>query len=139
MLKVTRKEYEIEEKVQGLDENDQVLYEFVMQITPEEKKEIDDLIFDSEQIKLSKQAAKAKNEELEDIEEKIEARVLENQERFENLCFKEHRNDFRQAVGEYKYLEMVETMYDFFWNAFVEKKKQRANTMISDLRKITNS
>lgn len=140
MLKVTKKQYEVELPIQGLaDDEETILYEFNMRITPDELKEINDIIFSADTIKLAKKTVRANEEEADELEEKLEEKVLNDQERFEDICFKEHKEPFKKEMGDYKYLEMVDMMYDFFWNAFAEKKKKQANTMISDLRKITGN
>lgn len=137
MLKVTRKEYEIEELVQGFDKNDELAYEFKMQITSDELTKINEIIINKESVELATQSAKLEGKELEDIEKKMIELALVNQETFENICFKEHKQPFKEAMGDFKYLEMVELLFDLFWNDFVGKKAQRINTMSSDLRKIT--
>jgi vacuolar-type H+-ATPase subunit H len=147
MLVLTTKKYEIEETVQAKDENDVILYEFTMQITSKELGEINNIIFNKESIELAQKLSKLENrikneysEELEKAKEKIEARieelVNENQKNFEDICFKEHKEPFKLATGEYKYIEMVQMIFDFFWNALISKKSTQINTMSSDLRKI---
>ena len=75
--------------------------------------------------------------------EELEAKVLDNakkrQERLEEICFKEHREEFKEKAGEYKYLEMVEIIYDFFFETFVEQRAKQVNTMTSSLKKISNN
>ena len=143
MLTLTKKEYELEEKVQVNDEKGNVIYEFTMQITPEEMKELRELIFDENDVKNGRKMAKLEKEgNIEGLEE-MEAKVLDNarnrQERLEQICFKEHREEFKQKAGEYKYLEMVEMMFDFFVKTFADQKASQINTMSSHLKKITNN
>ena len=143
MLTLTKKEYELEEKVQVNDEKGNVIYEFTMQITPEEMKELKDLIFDEDDVKNGRKMAKLEKEgNIEGLEE-MEAKVLDNarnrQERLEQICFKEHREEFKQKAGEYKYLEMVEMMFDFFVKTFADQRAKQVNTMSSHLRKISNN
>ena len=143
MLTLTKKEYELEEKVQVNDEKGNVIYEFTMQITPEEMKELKDLIFDEDDVKNGRKMAKLEKEgNIEGLEE-MEAKVIENarnrQERLEQICFKEHREEFKQKAGEYKYLEMVEMMFDFFVKTFADQRAKQINTMSSHLRKISNN
>ena len=75
--------------------------------------------------------------------EEMEAKVIENarnrQERLEEICFKEHREEFKDKAGEYKYLEMVEMMFDFFVKTFADQRAKQINTMSSHLRKISNN
>ena len=124
MLTLTKKQFELEEKVQVNDEQCNVIYEFTMQITPEEMKELRELIFDESDIKngrmMSKLQKEEKIEELEDLEAKVLDNARNRQERLEQICFKEHREEFKQKAGEYKYLEMVEMMFDFFVKTFAD-------------------
>ena len=143
MLTLTKKEYELEEKVQVNDEKGNIIYEFTMQITPEEMKELKDLIFDEDDVKNGRKMAKLEKEgNIEGLEE-MEAKVIENarnrQERLEEICFKEHREEFKDKAGEYKYLEMVEMMFDFFVKTFADQRAKQINTMSSHLRKISNN
>ena len=143
MLTLTKKEYEVEEPVQLKDEQGNVIYEFTMQITQEEMKELKDLIFDEDDVKNGRKMAKLEKEgNIEGLEE-MEAKVIENarnrQERLEQICFKEHREEFKQKAGEYKYLEMVEMMFDFFVKTFADQRAKQVNTMSSHLRKISNN
>lgn len=143
MLTLTKKEYELEEKVQVNDEKGNVIYEFTMQITPEEMKELKDLIFDEDDVKNGRKMAKLEKEGNIEGLEQMEAKVIENarnrQERLEQICFKEHREEFKQKAGEYKYLEMVEMMFDFFVKTFADQRAKQVNTMSSHLRKISNN
>ena len=143
MLTLTKKEYELEEKVQVNDEQGNVIYEFTMQITPEEMKELKDLIFDEDDVKNGRKMAKLEKEGNIEGLEQMEAKVIENarkrQERLEEICFKEHREEFKQKAGEYKYLEMVELMFDFFVKTFADQRAKQVNTMSSHLRKISNN
>lgn len=143
MLTLTRKKYEIEEPIQLKDENNNLLYEFTMQITSEEMEEVKKLIFNEEDIKNGRKLSTLEiNKEYEKYEE-LEAKVLkdakERQERLEIICFKEHREPFKEKAGQYKYTEMVEMIFDFFVQTFAEKKSQQINTMSSHLRKISNN
>jgi hypothetical protein len=79
------------------------------------------------------------DEEKRVAENKIVEIAEANQIQFENICFKEHKEPIKEAIGEYKYLELVELIFDFFWIAFIGKKAERTNTMISDLRKISGN
>ena len=143
MLILTKKEYELEEKVQVNDEKGNVIYEFTMQITPEEMKELKDLIFDEDDVKNGRKMAKLEKEGNIEGLEQMEAKVIENarnrQERLEEICFKEHREKFKEQAGEYKYLEMVEMMFDFFVKTFADQRAKQVNTMSSHLRKISNN
>lgn len=143
MLTLTKKQFELEEKVQVNDEQGNVIYEFTMQITPEEMKELRELIFDENDVKNGRKMAKLETSGNIDELEELEAKVLDNarnrQERLEQICFKEHRDEFKEKAGEYKYLEMVEMMFDFFVKTFAGQLAKQVNTMSSHLRKISNN
>ena len=128
MLVLTSKKYEVEEPVKVVNESDETLYEFTMQITADEMKQIKDILLD-ESYKLSK-------EKDEDI---LLEKSLKLQEKFEEICFKEHKELFKEKCGEYKYLEMVDMMYDFFMTAFIEKRAKQVNTINTSLKKIGNN
>ncbi len=137
MLKVTKRQYEIEEQIQGIGNDDEILYEFTMQITSEELQRINEIIINEESIKLAKKSARVDGEEKEEIEAKILEIATANQTEFECICFKDHKEPFIKAVGEYKYLEMVELLFDFFIKAFLEKKTKTVDTMNTYLHKIS--
>ena len=140
MLVLTSKKYEIEEPIMVKNEKDETLYEFKMQITPEEMKKIKDILFDEKSLNLTKKFQKEKDEDKQlEINEELEKRGLELQEKFEIICFKEHREPFKEKCGDYKYLEMVEMMYDFFMNAFIDKRVQQVNTISTNLKRIGNN
>jgi hypothetical protein len=141
MLVLTSKKYEIEEPIKALGSDDETLYEFTMQITSEELKQINDIIFNRETMKKAKELSKVEvfSDEYEALEKDIEELALTNQSKFEEIVFKEHKEPFKDKVGEYKYLEMVEMIFDFFWKAFIEKKTKQINTMTTDLHKIGNN
>lgn len=142
MLTLTRKKYEIEETIQLKDENNNLLYEFVMEITSDEMDKLKNIIFNEEDLKNGRKLSALELEQKYDEYEKLEAKVLENakkrQEELEDICFKEHKEEFIKKAGKYKYNEMVEMLYDFFVQTFVEKKSQQINTMNSHLKKISN-
>jgi len=127
MLSLTTKKYEVEEKVEIKNEQEEVLYSFDMQITSGEMKRIKDILFDE-----SYKVSKIKDED------KVMEKSLKLQEEFEDICFKEHKEPFKK-VNEYKYLEMVDLMYDFFINMFIDKRVQQVNTINTNLHKITKN
>ena len=128
MIVLTSKKYEVEETIKAVNENEETLYEFQMQITPNEIKEIREIILD-EAYTLSKE----KNEDI------VFEKSLKLQNRFEKICFKEHILTYKQKVGEEEYLQLVDTVYSFFMNAFIEKKMKQMNTINSNLKKIGNN
>jgi hypothetical protein len=140
MLVLTSKKYEIEETIKAINEENETLYEFQMQITADEMKQLRDILFDQKSIELAKKSAKEKDtEQKEIIDENIVKRAYEIQEQFESICFKEHKEPFKEKCGEYKYLEMVDMMYDFFMKSFIEKRATQINTITTSLAKIGNN
>lgn len=142
MIKLTRKQYEIEEPIQVEDENGNLLVDYTVRITPEEKLQIRDIIFDEQDVKDGRKLAKLEKEGKTDEYELLENDVLERakarQEKFEKIVFKEERENIKKKAGELIYLDLVDTMFDFFVNAFVDKRVSQMNTLTTSLRKISN-
>ena len=142
MLTLTRKKYEIEEPIQVKDEEGNLLVDYTVRITPEEKLRIKNLIFDEQDVKdgrmMSKLEQEGKTIEYEELESKVLERAKARQEEFEQIVFKEQREIIKAKAGESIYLDLVDMMYDFFANAFVEKRISQMNTLTTNLRKITN-
>ena len=142
MIKLTRKQYEIEEPIQVQDENGNLLVDYTVKITPEEKLKIRNIIFDEQDVKdgrtLSKLEQEGKTNEYEELESKVLERAKARQEEFEQIVFKEQREIIKANAGEAIYLDLVDMMFDFFANAFVEKRISQMNTLTTNLRKITN-
>ncbi|WP_289147227.1 hypothetical protein [uncultured Megamonas sp.] len=142
MIKLTRKQYEIEEPIQVEDESGNLLVDYIVKITPEEKLQIRDIIFDEQDVKDGRKLAKLEKEGKTDEYELLENNVLERakarQEKFEKIVFKEERENIKQKAGESIYLDLVDTMFDFFVNAFVDKRVSQMNTLTTSLRKISN-
>lgn len=142
MIKLTRKQYEIEEPIQVEDENGNLLVDYTVRITPEEKLQIRDIIFDEQDVKDGRKLAKLEKEGKTDEYELLEKDVLERakarQEKFEKIVFKEERENIKKKAGELIYLDLVDTMFDFFVNAFVDKRVSQMNTLTTSLRKISN-
>ena len=142
MIKLTRKQYEIEEPIQVEDESGNLLVDYIVKITPEEKLQIRDIIFDEQDVKDGRKLAKLEKEGKTDEYELLENDVLERakarQEKFEKIVFKEERKNIKQKAGESIYLDLVDTMFDFFVNAFVDKRVSQMNTLTTSLRKISN-
>lgn len=140
MLVLTSKKYEVEETIKAVNEENETLYEFQMQITPDEMKELRDILFDEKSMNLAKKSSKEKDEDKKEIiDNEIIKRAYEIQEKFENICFKEHKETFKEKCGEYKYLEMVDMMYDFFMKAFIDKRANQVNTISTNLKRIGNN
>ena len=142
MIKLTRKQYEIEEPIQVTDENGNLLVDYTVKITPEEKIQIRNIIFDEQDVKdgrlLSKLEKEGKTDEYEELESKVLEKAKARQEEFEKIVFKEERENIKQKAGESIYLDLVDTMFDFFVNAFVDKRVSQMNTLTTSLRKISN-
>ena len=142
MLTLTRKKYEIEEPIQVKDEEGNLLVDYTVRITPEEKLRIKNLIFDEQDVKdgrmMSKLEQEGKTIEYEELESKVLDRAKARQEEFEQIVFKEGREIIKAKAGESVYLDLVDMMFDFFANAFVEKRISQMNTLTTNLRKITN-
>ncbi len=142
MLTLTRKKYEIEEPIQVKDEEGNLLVDYTVRITPEEKLRIKNLIFDEQDVKdgrmMSKLEQEGKTIEYEELESKVLERAKARQEEFEQIVFKEQREIIKANAGESIYLDLVDMMFDFFANAFVEKRISQMNTLTTNLRKITN-
>ena len=142
MIKLTRKQYEIEEPIQVEDENGNLLVDYTVRITPEEKIQIRDIIFDEQDVKDGRKLAKLEKEgktnEYELLEKDVLERAKARQEKFEKIVFKEERENIKQKAGESIYLDLVDTMFDFFVNAFVDKRVSQMNTLTTSLRKISN-
>ncbi len=141
MITLTRKKYEIEEPIQIKGEDGSLLVDYIMKITPEEKLKIRDLIFDKQDVKdgrlMSKLESEKNIDEVEQLEEKILERAKARQEKFENIVFKEQREIIKSKVGEYLYLDLVDSVFNFFVEAFADKKAAQINTITTSLRKIT--
>lgn len=142
MIKLTRKQYEIEEPIQVEDESGNLLVDYIVKITPEEKLQIRDIIFDEQDVKDGRKLAKLEKEgktnEYELLENNVLERAKARQEKFEKIVFKEERENIKQKAGESIYLDLVDTMFDFFVNAFVDKRVSQMNTLTTSLRKISN-
>ncbi len=142
MLTLTRKKYEIEEPIKVQDEEGNLLVDYTVRITPEEKLRIKNLIFDEQDVKdgrmMSKLEQEGKTIEYEELESKVLERAKARQEEFEQIVFKEQREIIKANAGESIYLDLVDMMFDFFANAFVEKRISQMNTLTTNLRKITN-
>lgn len=142
MIKLTRKQYEIEEPIQVTDENGNLLVEYTVRITPEEKIQIRDIIFDEQDVKDGRKLAKLEKEGKADEYETLESNILERakarQDKFEQIVFKDEIENIKKNAGESIYLDLVDMMFNFFVNAFVDKRMSQMNTLTTSLRKISN-
>lgn len=143
MIVLTKKEYDIEEPIQVKNENGDLIVDYMMKITPDEKLKIRDLIFDENDVKVGRKMSKLQREGNIDELEKLEAKSLENakarQEEFEKIIFKDEREKIKKTAGESAYLDLVSMLLDFFVRTFAEKQASQMNTLATHLRKISNS
>lgn len=141
MLKITSKKYEIEEPIQytkNIDGNEEIIYEFKMQINEQELNEIKHILFDYTNDNINKYM-KATKEEREQLEKEAEEEIKSKNERFIDICFKEHKDIFKEKAGEIKFDEMIEEMRGYFYDFFMKKQISRINTPITDLMKNINN
>lgn len=142
MLTLTRKKYEIEEPIQVKDEEGNILVDYVVRVTPDEKLKIKNIIFNEQDIKdgrlMSKLENEGKTEEYEKLENKVLEKAKARQEEFENIIFKDQKEVIKEKTGESIYLDLVDMMFDFFVNAFVEKRVSQMNTLTTNLKRISN-
>lgn len=143
MLVLTKKQYDIEEPIQIKGEDGNLIVDYIMRITPDEKLEIQNLIFDEEDVKNGRLMSKLQKEEKLEELEKLEAKVLEQskkrEEKFEELVFKDQKDIIKEKVGESVYLDLVNMIFDFFVKTFADKRASQVNTLTTHLRKITNN
>lgn len=143
MLTLTRKEYEIEEPIQIKDEKGEVLFEYLMRITPEEKLKIQNIIFDEQDVQdgrtLQKLESSGETDKYLELEAKVIERAKERQEKFENIIFKNQKEKLKEIAGESGYLDLVDMLFDFFVKTFVDKRTSQINTLSTHLRKISNN
>lgn len=143
MLVVTSRKYEIEEKIQLLDDKGEIAFEFDMKLTADEIKKLKDVMLNKKTLKL---ASKIKSLEKLELNEEQTDNVLDMADEMDKdtesliseLCFKDNKNKFIEIGGEAKYEEMVEVISDYLLSFFIEKQSNRTNTINSDLAKITN-
>jgi hypothetical protein len=141
MLVLKTKQYEIEEKITLLNEQDEVTYEFDMQLTSDDIKRLQNALFGKDTLKI---ASKIKSMENKDLSEEEQDKVIELSQKMDKeavdligqLCFKEHKTPFIEKGGESKYEEMVEIIVDFLLIYFISKQTKRTNTITSSLEKI---
>lgn len=141
MLKITSKDFEIDETIQLtkiIDGKEEKIYEFQMQITNDEMQELKHIFFDFAEENMKKYSTST-IEEKQKLEEEVENKIKENDERFEDICFKEHKEKFKEIAGEYKYEETKDTIKGFLVGFFMEKQISQMNTPITSLTKITNN
>ena len=139
MLKLTKKQYEVEEDVLLNDENGNEIYKFKIQLTVDELAKLKELMFDEklqEKVRnLSKLEKEEKYDELNVLSEEIKKENDAVLVKFEQMVYKEHLVPFKEKAGQSYYDEMTEQIYSFFFQRFVDKRLKLVNTMTSNLRK----
>lgn len=139
MLKLTRKQYEIDEKVVYDNEEGEVLYEFRIQLTKEELNKVKKMIFDEkiqEKVqKLSQLQTDGKLDELSELNKEIDEESKQILEEFEDIVYKEHKEPFKKVAGNDYYEAMTEKIYSFFTMKFLNERLELPSTMNSSLRK----
>lgn len=141
MLKVTSKNFEIEEKIQLTkmnEEKEEIVYEFDMQITNDEMQELKHILFDFSKEHI-KDYINATKEEKEQLEKQATEEIEKNNERFIDICFKEHKDKFKELAGEYKFEEMLGEIRGYLMGFFMKKQISQMNTPITDLTKIMSN
>ena len=142
MLSISKKEYEIKEKVQLLNEEQEMIYEFEMKLTSDDLKQLREALIGKDTLKMASKINKLKDSELteEQIDNTLELAEQMNSKSLElidKLCFREHKEKFIELGSQSKYDEMVEIISDFLLIYFMKKQSNRTNTINSDLAKIT--
>ena len=141
MLKVTSKNFEIEEKIQLTkmnEEKEEIVYEFDMQITNDEMQELKHILFDFSKEHIT-DYINATKEEKEQLEKQATKDIEKNDKRFIDICFKEHKDKFKELAGEYKFEEMLGEIRGYLMGFFMKKQISQMNTPITDLTKIMSN
>jgi len=141
---IIKKQYEIEEPIKLVDENENILYEFKMQLTDEDVDQLENALFGEDIIKLAKKIKEMENKTLTEEEE---AKIIEMgkelnstaEDLIEKLCFKDHKDEFIRLGGVSKYNETKALIGDYLTNFFMKRQVSRINTINSDLAKISQN
>lgn len=143
MLVLTKNKYDVEEQIQVKGEDGNLLVDYTMQITPEERLEIEEIILSDKDYTIAKKMQKFERKKdldsLDELEEKVIEDAKKRQERFETLIFKEEKDNIYSKLGKATYLDLVTQIFDFFFKALIEKRAKQTNTTNTYLRKVTNS
>lgn len=147
-IRLTNKEFDIEEVVE-FAKGDEIIYSFTMQLTKKEVKEIEQIITGANHQELIMKSAKAQKEdkfdEVMELQKELNELLLKDQDRFIEICFKEHQQEALDAgVTQEDIVDLIEGdgeggiegLFNFFWKPFIEKRGKQINSMTSDLRKI---
>lgn len=136
MLKIEKKDYEVEEDIQLVEEG-KIIYEFKMKITNEELEELKYILFNFAKENRVKYA-QASDDEKEALEIEAGKQIIANDGRFIDICFKEHKEAFIEKAGQYKFDETVETMRNYFIDFFMKKTLKPLDILNSDLMRNIN-
>lgn len=142
MLVVTNKKYEIEEKIQLLDDKGDLAFEFDMKLTADDLKKLKEVMLNKDTLKLASKIQSLEKSELNDDQTD---EVLDMADKMEEdtvnlisgLCFKDNKDKFIELGGQAKFEEMVEVISDYLLSFFIKKQSDRTNIINSDLAKIT--
>lgn len=147
-IRLTNKEFDIEEVIE-FAKGDEVVYSFEMKLTKQEVKEIERIITGANHQELIMKSAKLEREnkfdEVMELQKELNELLLKDQDRFIEICFKEHYQEALDAgVTKEDIVDLIEGdgeggtegLFNFFWKPFIEKRGKQINSMTSDLRKI---
>lgn len=137
MIILEKKEFEIEEPIQ-IKDKESIVYEFTMQITPDEMTQINKLLFIdniNSQKQVSKLKAEGKIEEAEKLEEDIGNKILDNNEELYKIIYKEHLEKVKELTNDYQFETLTFNIMSFFIKAFVKSRTEPLNSTIIDLQK----
>ena len=141
MLKITKNEYEIDEKIQiteKREEKEQILLEVPLQITADELLRLKEILFGYTNKNFSKYQ-NSTDEEKKQLENNAEKEINNHNEEIADICFKENKEKIKEIAGEYKYEELLGDVKGFLLDFFIKKQIQPMNTTITDLTKIINN
>ena len=141
MLKITKNEYEIDEKIQITEKREgkeQILLEVPLQITADELLKLKEILFGYTNKNFSKYQ-NSTDEEKKQLENNAEKEINNHNEEIADICFKENKEKIKEIAGEYKYEELLGEIKGFLLDFFIKKQIQPMNTTITDLTKIINN
>ena len=123
MLKVKFNEYEIDEKLELLNKVGEVIDILEIKLTPNQFKEIKEIMINKDTIKLAKEITDNDfYDKAEDLSKKAENKIKE-------LIIRDKEKLILENGGEAGLEQVVETIYDFLLMSIMKKSQQRTNTM----------
>lgn len=142
MIQLQVKKYELEDKIQLLGEDGSVLYEFPLQLTSEELKELKDALLGKDIIKLAKDIEKLEKgllneKETADLTTYSEELNSTAESLIGKICFKEHKDKFIELGGKDRYNEMLGVISDYLLSFFIKRQVKRIDMINSDLANLT--